>query len=89
MITLRVLAGGALVGAAVAMLGAPAAAATGNCLAWIGSRNDGRCIAYSNGSPTYIGTPQFGVFGSGAGNGLGIVSGPLLPGTTISQGISP
>ena len=33
----------------------------GNCLAWVGSRNDGQCISWSNGSPTYIGTPQVGL----------------------------
>jgi hypothetical protein len=44
---------------------------------------------YSNGTPTYIGTPQFGIYGPGYGNGLGITTGPLLPGTTINQGINP
>lgn len=63
----------------------PQAAASPNCLAWVGSRDDGQCIGYSNGSPTYIGTPNFGVYGPGGG--LGITSGPLLPGTTITQGI--
>ncbi|MGI9124150.1 MAG: DUF7155 family protein [Mycobacterium sp.] len=63
--------------------------AEGQCLAWFGSRDDGICMGYSNGSPTYIGTPQLGVFGPGYGNGLGITTGPLLPGQTITQGINP
>jgi len=63
--------------------------ATGKCLAWFGSRDEGTCLAYSNGNPTYIGTPDFGIWGPGYGNGLGITSGPLLPGQTITQGISP
>lgn len=62
--------------------------ATGQCLAWLGSRGDGQCIAYSNGSPTYIGTPNMGVWGPGYGAG-GIYTGPLMPGTTINQGITP
>ena len=63
--------------------------ATGQCLAWFGSRDDGQCIGYSNGAPTLIGTPNLGVWGPGYGNGLGITSGPLLPGQTINQGLSP
>jgi len=59
--------------------------ATGDCLAWVGSRDDGQCIGHSNGNPTYIGTPQFGYFGPDTGNpGMGIMTGPLLPGQTIS-----
>ncbi len=65
------------------VVGSTDISATGNCLAWVGSRDDGQCIAYSNGTPTYIGTPSFGVWGPG--NGLS--TGPLLPGTTINQGI--
>lgn len=64
--------------------------ATGRCLAWFGSRDDGQCIGWSNGNPTYIGTPQGGYLGPGYGAGLGGMStGPLLPGQTITQGISP
>ena len=82
-----------LAGAAVAapLLSASAQvsmSATGQCLAWFGSRDDGQCIGYSNGSPTYIGTPNLGVFGPNYG-GLGVTSGPLLPGQTITQGLSP
>ena len=42
-------------------------------------------MGYSNGTPTYIGTPNLGVYGP---NG-GVYSGPLMPGTTINQGLSP
>jgi hypothetical protein len=88
-------------GLAFAALTAPAVAAltadstlsaTGQCLAWFGSRGDGQCIGYSNGTPTYIGTPQGGYLGPGYGVGLpggSYSSGPLLPGTTINQGINP
>lgn len=68
-------------------VGAPDISASPNCLAWVGARGDGQCIAYSNGSPTYIGTPNFGIWGPGYGGGLGINSGPLLPGTTITKAI--
>lgn len=96
--TLRraVVAGGlalaALTVPAVAALSAPAGTvtATGNCLAWFGSRDDGQCIGYSNGNPTYIGTPSIGIWGPGYGNNIpGMSTGPMLPGTTISQGINP
>jgi hypothetical protein len=78
----------ALTGAALGS--AATASATGNCLAWFGSRDDGICLGYSNGTPTYIGTPAIGVWGPGYGNnipgmgGIGITSGPLLPGQTIN-----
>jgi len=64
-------------------------AADGNCLAWFGSRDDGICMGYSNGNPTFIGTPALGIWGPGYGNGLGLSTGPLLPGQTITQGINP
>ena len=60
--------------------------AQGQCLAWFGSRGDGQCIGYSNGTPTNIGTPNMGVYGP---NGGGFYTGPLMPGTTINQGLSP
>ena len=64
--------------------------ATGNCLAWFGSRGDGQCIGYSNGTPTFIGTPQGGYLGPGYGNGTpGMSTGPLLPGQTFTQSVSP
>ena len=80
----------ALAALALAVLGTSATAvAEGPCLAWFGSRDEGICMGYSNGNPTFIGTPNFGVWGPGYGNGLGITTGPLLPGQTITQGLSP
>ena len=76
---LRVVTGVVLAGAAFlapALAAAPMASATGQCLAWFGS-------------PTMIGTPQLGAWGPGYGNGLGVSSGPLLPGQTINQGLNP
>lgn len=78
---------------ALAALGGPegtTTTATGQCLAWFGSRGDGQCIGYSNGNPTYIGTPQGGYLGPGYGNGLpGMSTGPLLPGQTFNQSVTP
>jgi hypothetical protein len=66
--------------------------AQGQCLAWYGNKDDGDCLGYSSGNQQTVGTP-FGVYGpnTGAGvgtyNGGGLVSGPLLPGQTWSNGI--
>jgi hypothetical protein len=87
-------------GLALAALTVPAAAALsgpqstssaeGNCLAWFGSRGDGQCIGYSNGNPTYIGTPAGGIYGPGYGNNVpGMSSGPMLPGQTFNKSVSP
>ncbi len=92
-----VLAGGlalaALTVPAVAALSGPESSSTtaeGQCLAWFGSRGDGQCIGYSNGNPTYIGTPAWGVFGPGYGNNIpGMSTGPLLPGQTFTKSVSP
>ncbi|MCV7130525.1 MULTISPECIES: DUF7155 family protein [Mycolicibacterium] len=62
---------------------APEVNAGPQCLAWFGNKEDGNCLSYSNGTGATIGTPQIG-FGD---NGFGFYTGPLLPGTTISQGI--
>lgn len=86
---LAVLAGAAVAAPFLAATAEVSTSATGQCLAWFGSRDDGQCIGYSNGAPTLIGTPNLGVWGPGYGNGLGITSGPLLPGQTINQGLSP
>lgn len=89
--TRRFVAVGAFVLAAGAAAGAPAlisTSATGPeitaqpaCLAWFGNKEDGKCLSYSNGMPANVGTPWVGV-----GQG-GVVTGPLLPGTSITQGI--
>jgi hypothetical protein len=63
---------------------APTATATGGtCLAWFGSRGDGQCLSYSNNNVS-IGTPQLGVYGPNGAGGIGVSTGPLLPGQTIS-----
>lgn len=55
------------------------------CLAWYGSRNDGICLSYSNGNGVNVGTPQVGIGGPNSSNpGIGITTGPLLPGQTIN-----
>jgi hypothetical protein len=54
------------------------------CLAWFGNKEDGKCLSYSNGNGVNVGTP---VYNGGNGPDAGWSSGPLLPGTTINQGI--
>ena len=54
------------------------------CLAWFGNKDDGKCLSYSNGNGVNVGTP---VYNGGNGPDAGWSSGPLLPGTTINQGI--
>ncbi len=53
----------------------------GGCLAWFGNQEDGNCMGYSNGDGISVGTPNvgFGPFG------LGVYTGPLLPGGTFSR----
>lgn len=81
---------GAFVAAAVAVpvgvglaTDAPDVSAGPACLAWYGNKEDGRCLGYSNGAPVVGGIPsvQFG------GGGIGLTTGPLMPGTTINRGI--
>ncbi|MDY6997836.1 MAG: hypothetical protein SW019_14645 [Actinomycetota bacterium] len=55
------------------------------CLAWFGNKEDGHCLSYSNGSGVAIGSPNVG-FDSAYG-GIGVYTGPLFPGTTITQPI--
>lgn len=87
----RLLASGAMAAAAIAApvlmsVGATTAlSADGQCLAWFGSRGEGQCMGYSNGTPTYIGTPNLGVYGPGGG----FYTGPLMPGTTFTEGLAP
>jgi hypothetical protein len=60
------------------------------CLAWFGNKDDGHCLSYSNGNGVNVGTPSFNYCpggGSGSQRGCGASTGPLLPGTTINQGI--
>ena len=65
----------------------PINSATGECLAWFGSRGDGICMGYSTGNGINVGTPDVGIYGPGYG--FGVSTGPLLPGQTFNQGISP
>lgn len=60
---------------------APQVTASPACLAWFGNKEDGNCMGYSNGGGAVIGTPNvgFGPFG------LGVYTGPLLPGGTFSR----
>ncbi len=59
------------------------------CLAWFGNKEDGKCLSYSNGNGVNVGTPQFNYCPPGNANrdGCGLQTGPLLPGTTIQEGV--
>ena len=70
--------------AAVAAADRPIVSATGECLAWFSSRGNDICMGYSMGNGISAGTPDIGIFGPGYGNGLGITTGPLLPGQTFT-----
>lgn len=71
--------------AAVVSTGADVQVAQGNCLAWFGNKEDGKCLGHSNGNGVNVGTPYIGLYGP---DGAGFSTGPLLPGTTISEGIN-
>jgi len=64
----------------------PSTSAQPPCLAWYGSRGDGICLSYSNGNGVNVGTPEI-AWGGSDNPGPGVTTGPLLPGTTISQRI--
>jgi hypothetical protein len=53
----------------------------GECLAWFGNQEDGKCLSYSNGQPIGGGTP-WGIFGPN-----NYQNGVMLPGTSINRGI--
>jgi hypothetical protein len=63
------------------------------CLAWFGNQEDGVCLSYSNGQGFTGGTPDLGYYGpnsgtsNGRGGGIGITTGPLMPGTTWTEPI--
>jgi hypothetical protein len=57
----------------------------GECLAWFGNKEDGKCLSYSNGQPVGASTP-WGLYGPN--QGAGVSSGPILPGQTISSGVN-
>lgn len=52
------------------------------CLAWFGNKEDGKCLSHSNGNGVNVGTPEVGLNGS---DGVGISTGPILPGQTIND----
>jgi hypothetical protein len=56
------------------------------CLAWYGNKEDGVCLSYSNGNGVNLGSPDLGVYGPNSGTmpggGIGVSTGPLLPGQT-------
>jgi hypothetical protein len=82
-------AAGPVVAAATVAISAPQEyrAYPGECLAWFGNQEDGKCLGYSNGQPINGGTPDFGIFGPNQ-NGLGVSTGPLLPGRTFTGGVN-
>ena len=57
----------------------------GECLAWFGNKEDGKCLGYSNGQPIGASTP-WGLYGPNTGGGVS--TGPILPGQTINQGVN-
>lgn len=88
----RLVAAGSL---AVAALAAPIAIALTSvdaagtvagprCLSHVGNIEDGVCAGYSNGNGINVGTPDIGIYGPNAGSlpggGIGVSTGPLLPG---------
>jgi hypothetical protein len=87
LIAIGAFAAAAAAGPAVAASTLPAApqdyqAYPGECLAWFGNQEDGKCLGYSNGTPISGGTPSFGYGPNG-----GVSTGPVLPGTSVRQGI--
>ncbi|AKS33491.1 hypothetical protein [Mycolicibacterium goodii] len=56
------------------------------CLAWFGNKEDGKCLSYSNGTPVGGGFGGVSIGGPNSGS-PGLTTGPLLPGTSINQGI--
>jgi hypothetical protein len=70
--------------AAITTDATPELTAAPPCLAWFGSREDGKCLSYSNGNGVNVGTPWYN---GGNSPDSGWSSGPLLPGTTIREGV--
>ena len=78
---------------AVAFSGVAAQSTAGpRCLAHIGNLEDNVCAGYSNGNGINVGTPGIGVYGPNAGSypggGIGVTTGPLLPGQTWTAPIA-
>jgi len=91
----RLIAAGAFAVAAVAApfaasaltMPSDAVALPPGCLAWFGNMEDGHCLGYSQGNGVNMGTPGVGFNGSEGGGGVGVNTGPMLPGSTINRGI--
>jgi hypothetical protein len=70
--------------AAIGTDAAPELTAGPPCLAWFGNAEDGKCLSYSNGNGVNVGTPEIGIYGPDSGSlpggGIGVSTGPLLPG---------
>jgi hypothetical protein len=84
---------GAFVAAAVAVPLYAAAASTDTaqvtatpaCLAWVGNKDDGKCLSYSNGNGINVQSPQFNYCPGGNPNNnsnCGVQTGPLMPSQT-------
>jgi hypothetical protein len=62
------------------------------CLSWIGNKEDGNCLSYSNGNGINVGTPDIGIYGPDSGSlpggGIGVSTNPLLPGHTYGNGVA-
>ena len=63
------------------------------CLSTVTSNgSDPVCVGYSNGNGINVGTPDFGLYGpnsgSNRGGGIGVTTGPLLPGQTWNTPIA-
>jgi hypothetical protein len=75
---------------AIALTSADAAGTVAGpkCLSHVGNIEDNVCAGYSSGNGINVGTPDIGVYGpnsgvaNGRGGGIGVTTGPLLPGQT-------
>ena len=74
--------------AATVTTDSPQVSAQPACLAWFGNKEDGKCLSYSQGNGINVQSPQFNYCpGGNANRNCGVNTGPMLPGTTISQPI--
>ncbi len=80
-------AAGPLIAATIAPSAPQNQAYPGQCLAWFGNKEDGHCLGTSNGTPINGGTPDFGYLGPNGG-GMGVSTGPLLPGQSFTSGVN-
>jgi hypothetical protein len=60
------------------------------CLAWFGSKDDGKCLSYSNGNGINVQSPNYGYCPGSAprnNSGCGVNTAPLAPSQTWTQPI--